>query len=247
MTESMLVAEIFNFLKFIASSEISILDKFILFVIVLIVLPYLAVLMRKINSFLKAINPEGVKKRKSDDLTKILPTSILRNKYIQSALEKLVYECSGDRAYVIQFHNGGENVKGISFLKFSITNEWCPINVPRDSQHYKDVPLGIFSGLSYLAVKRKKLYFSDVEDLRLSDSGSYAIFKSKDVKSVYISGIFDLQDSLIGLVILEHFEKTELDSDELFIFEKSVGVISGLVLCKDGEDPDSCCIGNTCG
>ena len=29
--------------------------------------------------------------------------------------------------------------------------------------------------------------------------------------------------------------------DELFAFEKTVGIISGLVLCKDGEDPNKCC------
>ena len=57
---------------------------------------------------------------------------------------------------------------------------------------------------------------------------------------MYVSGLFDLQDSLVGLIILECFEKTELDSDELFAFEKTVGIISGLVLCKDGDDPHMC-------
>ena len=33
-----------------------------------------------------------------------------------------------------------------------------------------------------------------------------------------------------------------LDADELFAFEKTVGIISGLVLCKDGDDPNSCVI-----
>lgn len=233
--------------KILFYPNVPILDKVIIFFMAIIIFPYIAVILTKIHNFLKTIqNFPSYHERKKANLKNNFPNNILRNKYIQSALEKMVYEASADRAYVIQFHNGGENIKGIPFIKFSITNEWCPINVPKEGQNFKDVPLGIFSGLSYLAIKNKKLYFNDVEDLRSLDSGSYAIFKSKKVQSVYISGIFDLQDALIGLVILEHFEKTDLDAEELFVFEKTVGIISGLVLCKDGEDPSTCCAGDSC-
>jgi hypothetical protein len=233
--------------KILFYPNVSILDKILIFFMGIILLPYLAIVLTKILNFLKKIqNFPSYHDQKKAALKSNFPTNILRNKYIQSALEKMVYESGGDRAYVIQFHNGGENIKGIPFIKFSITNEWCPINVPKESQNYKDVPLGIFSNLCYLAMRNKKMYFSDIEDLRTLDSGSYAIFKSKKIESVYVSGIFDLQDALIGLVILEHFEKTNLDSDELFVFEKTVGIISGLVLCKDGEDPTTCCLGGTC-
>lgn len=226
---------------------VSVVDKIILLFMGIIIFPYLMIMLTKINNFLKNMQTvSSYTEKKKTNLKNNFPSNILRNKYIQTALEKMVYEGSGDRAYVIQFHNGGENIKGIPFIKFSVTNEWCPINVPKESPNYKDVPLGIFSGLSYLVIKRKKLYFSDIEELRALDSGSYAIFRSKNVESVYVSGIFDLQDALIGLVVLEHFDKTALDSDELFMFEKTVGIISGLVLCKDGEDPTSCCEGDNC-
>ena len=225
---------------------VSVLDKVILLFMGIIIFPYIMIMLNKINKFLKTQTMSSYQENKKTNLKNNFPSNILRNKYIQTALEKMVYEGSGDRAYVIQFHNGGENIKGIPFIKFSVTNEWCPINVPKESPNYKDVPLGIFSGLSYLVIKRKKLYFSDIEELRALDSGSYAIFKSKKVESVYVSGIFDLQDALIGLVVLEHFDKTALDADELFMFEKTVGIISGLVLCKDGEDPTSCCEGDDC-
>ena len=226
---------------------VSTVDKVILLFMGIITFPYLIIITTKIYTFLLNLQKmPSYQEKKKTALKNNFPSNILRNKYIQSALEKMVYEASGDRAYVIQFHNGGENIKGIPFIKFSVTNEWCPINVPKESQNYKDVPLGIFSGLSYLAIKKKKLYFPDVEDLRALDSGSYAIFKSKKIESAYISGIFDLQDAMIGLVILEHFEKTNLDADELFVFEKTVGVISGLVLCKDGDDPTSCCEDDSC-
>ena len=226
---------------------VSTVDKVILLFMGIITFPYLIIITTKIYTFLLNLQKmPSYQEKKKTALKNNFPSNILRNKYIQSVLEKMVYEASGDRAYVIQFHNGGENIKGIPFIKFSVTNEWCPINVPKESQNYKDVPLGIFSGLSYLAIKKKKLYFPDVEDLRALDSGSYAIFKSKKIESAYISGIFDLQDALIGLVILEHFEKTNLDADELFVFEKTVGVISGLVLCKDGDDPTSCCEDDSC-
>ena len=230
--------------KFLNQPNVTTTDKVLVVITSLVAVPYLIYMTHKVYVFSKQL-PELLPKWHDDKKEKLktnFPFNILRNKLIQSALEKMVFEASADRAYLLQFHNGGENIKGIPFIKFSVTNEWCPISIKREAQNYKDVPIGIFSGLSYHVIKEKTLYFPDVEQLRAHDSGSYAIFRSKGVKSVYVSGLFDLQDSLIGLVILECFEPTDLDADELFAFEKTVGIISGLVLCKDGDDPNSCVI-----
>lgn len=238
-----------GFIKFLSAPGIATTDKALILLLSGILAPYLIIMVNRIYKSTKEL-PTTLPKwhdEKKKKLQTNFPYNVLRNKYIQAALEKMVFEASADRAYVLQFHNGDENIRGIPFIKFSVTNEWCPISVKRESQNYKDIPIGIFAGLSYEVIKDKNLYFPDVEDLRAHDSGSYAIFKSKEVKSVYISGIFDLQDSLIGLVILECFDKTDLDEDELFMFEKTVGIISGLVMCKDGQDPTSCCLpGNKC-
>jgi hypothetical protein len=230
--------------KFLSQPNVTTTDKILVVLTSLIAVPYLIYTTHKVYIFSKQL-PEILPKWHDDKKEKLktnFPSNILRNKLIQSALEKMVFEASADRAYLLQFHNGGENIRGIPFIKFSVTNEWCPISIKREAQNYKDVPIGIFSGLSYHVINEKNLYFPDVEDLRAHDSGSYAIFKSKGVESVYVSGLFDLQDSLIGLIILECYEKTILDTDELYMFEKTVGIISGLVLCKDGDDPNSCVV-----
>ena len=242
--EKLIDSLLIEFVKFLTNSNVTTTDKLLAIVISLIAIPYLIFLTTKIYNLSKQF-PYLLPKwhdDKKERLKNNFPSNILRNKLINSALEKMVYEYSADRAYLIQFHNGGENIKGIPFIKFSITNEWCPISVRREAHNFKDVPLGVFSGLSYHVIKEKTLYFPDVENLKSHDGGSYAIFKSKGVQSVYVSGVFDLQDFLVGLVILECFEKTDLDDDELFVFEKTVGIISGLVLCKDGDDPNSCVI-----
>jgi hypothetical protein len=230
-------------IKFLTLPTVTTTDKILVLLISMVATPYLLFMTTKIYKLSKDL-PNILPKwhdKKKDNLRNNFPLNILRNKLIQSALEKMVYDASADRAAVLQFHNGGENIKGIPFIKFSVTNEWCPISVPREADNYRDIPLGIFSGLCYHVIKAKRLYFPSIEDLRAVDSGSYAIFKSKNVQSLYVTGIFDLQDSLIGVVILEFFEKTLLDIDELEIFEKTAGVISGLVICKDGENPELCC------
>ena len=238
LVEEMLSALI----KFMTLPNVTTTDKIMVILVSVFAVPYLVYMTTKIYKFSKDL-PNILPKwhdKKKVQLQMNFPSNILRNKLIQSALEKMVFEASASRAYVLQFHNGGENIKGIPFIKFSVTNEWCPISVKPDMQNYLGVPLGIFAGLSYQVMKSKKLYFGDVEDMQRFDSGSYAIFKAKNVKSAYISGVFDLQGSLIGLVILEHYEKTVLDEDELFAFERTVGIISGLVMCKDGQDPSTC-------
>ena len=123
-----------------------------------------------------------------------------------------------------------------------MTNEWCPVSVLSEMPNYKDVPIGVFSSLSYAVIGKNKLFFPKIEDLKKVDSWAYAIFTSKGVKSVYISGIFDIHNFLVGIVIMEHLEETDLCEDDKYLFEKSVGIISGLVLCKDGQDPASCAL-----
>lgn len=230
------------FVTILTYPGVTALDKVLMLFMIIFVMPYILVTLKRILIFAQQFPNQfpDYQEEKKKKLKNNLPSSILRNKIINSTLEKMVYEASAGRASLFQFHNGGENIRGIPFIKFSVTNEWCPISIPRESHLYKDVPIGIFSGISYQILQKKKMYFPDVEDLRSVDSGSYAIFKSKNVESVYVSGIFDLQDSLLGLVVLECFEKVTLDTEELYIFEKNVGLISGLVLCKDGQDPNEC-------
>jgi len=220
---------------FLEDKSVNLIDKLLL----LFLLPYTGVVVSRIYKFVAKL--PGYHEEKKVKLKKNFPNNVLRNKLLQSALEKMVYDGGADRAYIIQFHNGGENIKGMPFIKFSVTNEWCPISVPKEMDRYKEVPIGIYSGLIYLVLHSKNLYLDDIEDLRTLDSSAYAIFKSKNVKSVYISGIFDLQDSIIGLVVMEHFDSSTQTKDDLFIFEKTVGVISGLVMCVDGADPNVCC------
>ena len=227
-------------IKFLTAPNIGTTDKFFVVVFSFFVAPYVMFTLRKISKQFPELLPK-FHSEKVEKLKKNLTFNVIRNKLINSALEKMVFEAGADKAYILQFHNGGENVKGIPFIKFTITNEWCPVSVKREAQNFKDVPLGVISGLSYWVIKEKNLYFPNIERLAEKDSGSYGIFKDKGVQSVYVSGLFDLQDSVVGLVILECYDRTELDEDELFAFEKTVGIISGLVLCKDGEDPNKCC------
>lgn len=229
-------------IAFLSLPNITTTDKILVVITSLVAVPYLLYVTTKIYKFSKdlpAILPKWYDEKK-EKLKTNFPMNILRNKLINSALEKMVYDAGADKAYLFQFHNGGENIRGIPFIKLSMTNEWCPISVKREASNFKDLPVGIFSGLSYCLIQKKKLYFSDVEDIKKQDTGTYALFKSKDVESVYISGLFDLQDSLVGLVVLEFYEKTVLEEDDLFIFEKTVGIVAGLVLCKDGDDPHTC-------
>lgn len=229
-------------IAFLSLPNITTTDKILVVITSLVAVPYLLYVTTKIYKFSKdlpAILPKWYDEKK-EKLKTNFPLNILRNKLINSALEKMVYDASADKAYLFQFHNGGENIRGIPFIKFSMTNEWCPVSIKREAPNFKDVPIGIFSGLIYQIIKQKKLYFPDIEDLKAKDTGSYGIFKSKDVQSVYVSGLFDLQDSLVGMIIMEFYEKTELDADELFVFEKTVGIVAGLVLCKDGDDPHAC-------
>lgn len=232
---------------FLTSKETTLVDKFLILLMSLVVLPYTAYMVKHIHKFVKKIVELLVELLGGKhSLAETMPFNIKRNKLIQSVLEKLVFECSATRAYIVQLHNGGHNVSGVPFIKFSMTNEWCPISVERESPSYRDVPLGVFSGLTYALIKDKAIYCPDIEHLKKYDTSSYAIYKNKGVKSVYISGIFNLRETLIGMVIVECYEPNNMDEDEIFMFEKNVGILSGLVLCKDCDDPEECCAPDNC-
>lgn len=236
-----LIKEVLIFFAAIGtSSQISIIDKILLLLISVVFLPYILRLLVRADKVLKILVVKDPIQEKKEKLKNNFSLNVLRNKMIQTTLEKMVYDFGATRASVLQFHNGGENIKGIPFIKFSMTNEWCPVSIVSEMPNYKDVPIGVFSSLSYAVIEKNKLFFPKIEDLKKVDSGAYAIFTSKGVKSVYISGIFDIHNFLVGIVIMEHLEETVLCEDDKYLFEKSVGVISGLVLCKDGQDPASC-------
>ena len=183
-------------------------------------------------SFLKKTitSESNANKKKKENFRKSFPTHIKRNSMIQLLLEKIVFDLKGTKAYVLQYHNGGESAFGIPFAKLSMTNEYCPVGIDRELPMYQNLPLSIWAPLSLAANKNNFLCIPDVCSVT---DGAASTFIGRGVKSAYIEHITSIEGDPLGLIVFESMSGLCLDSEAVDHFRCLCAKICGLIMCKD--------------
>ena len=188
--------------------------------------------VQNMASLRKTISQESTEtKKKKENFKKSLPVHIKRHSMIQMLLEKIVFDLKGTKAYVFQYHNGGESVFGIPFAKLSMTNEFCPVGIERELTVYQNLPLSVWSGLSLIANKEGCITIHDVD--KVLDGSAVGFFRSRNVKSAYVESITDLEGNPIGLIVFESVHHLPLSVEATEHFRCMCSKICGLIMCKD--------------
>ena len=198
----------------------------------LLVILFIGYFIQNISS-LKRIITDKTKETetKKENFKKNLPTQIKRHSMIQMLLEKIVFDLKGTKAYVLQYHNGGESVFGIPFAKVSMTNEYCPVGVIREFTSYQNLPLSVYACLSLAANRDGWVAMPDL--VSACDNSMAGFFRSRGVESVYVENISDIEGNPLGMIVFESEERLNLDREDQAHFRCLCSKICGLIMCKD--------------
>lgn len=153
---------------------------------------------------------------------------ISQSKLIQTILEQQLQEHDGQRAFILQRHNGGKYGTGKSMTKFSTTFEALEEGVSTEFKEYQNLPMSLYSGLVN-SVQEERAIFPVVESI--DDILTRAFFVQRGTKSAVVHPIRK-GGELIGMVGFEWTHKIEKSIETAYAEIKEDGKVIGETLSK---------------
>ena len=121
---------------------------------------------------------------------------------VYAALQYLMQEMGADRAYVLEFHNGGHYYSGRGQQKFSCTHEIASEGISRECNNSQNHRVSNYHTYISELIEKNSFCFKKVEDA--SDKALGAVLSGAGVKSIYNVPIKTLNGKIIGILGVDY-------------------------------------------
>jgi len=151
------------------------------------------------------------------------------NELVDHQLDLILETIGCDRAWIIQFHNGGHFYPtGKSIQKFSIFYEKLTPSTSAIQHIFQQIPVSLFPKALSKLYKDGEL---GIVNYNTDESYDLSVFaKDYNTKSFYMLAIDDLDDHFIGVMGISFNDKEHKLSREEWIFiRQKVGAIGSLL------------------
>jgi GAF domain-containing protein len=150
------------------------------------------------------------------------------NELVDHQLDLILETIGCDRAWIIQFHNGGHFYPtGKSIQKFSMFYEKITPNSSSIQHTFQNIPVSLFPKMLGKIYKDGELAIPTYTEGETYDLETIA--KDLESKSFYALGLYSLDDHLIGVMGIAYNKEHKLTKDEWIFVRQKVGVIGTLL------------------
>lgn len=137
---------------------------------------------------------------------------------IEEELEQIRDEFNSDRAWISQFHNGGNFYPtGKSIQKFSIFYEVAKKGISSVSHTFNNIPCSLYPKAfdHMLNDEQKGIFIPDYSDAKIATYGLKGAAESVGTKSSYLIPLFTLDEKYIGVLGIDYVtKKKRITKDE---------------------------------
>lgn len=156
--------------------------------------------------------------------------AINMNVMVDSQLEDMMDELKCDRLWIAQFHNGGHFYPtGKSIQKFSVFYEKLTLNTPSLQALLQNIPASLFPRALNKMHRDRELSIPLVQEGE-ELYGMESITLPLNTKSLYMVGLYSLDNHLIGVMGIAYNENQhQLTHEEWVYTRQKIGVIGTLL------------------
>ena len=112
------------------------------------------------------------------------------------------------RVAVLEFHNGGQNISGLPFVKYNMEYEQINIDVKNMNGVIKDLPASvigpIYADLTDGSKKFKVYYKEDIEEFKNRSTVLYSYLQELSVDYIIFAPIYDSNNLMFGVCCIEY-------------------------------------------
>jgi len=148
--------------------------------------------------------------KKKDSKKDIIKDAIANTCVIEDELEQIREEFNSDRAWISQFHNGGNFYPtGKSIQKFSIFYEVTKRGVSSVSHVFNNIPCSLYPKAfdHMLNDEQRGIFITDFNDPQVATWGLKGAAESVGTKSSYVLPLFTLDNKFIGSLGIDYVSK----------------------------------------
>ena len=125
---------------------------------------------------------------------------------INMELKDIMHIHGAQRAFILEFHNSFSNLSGTPFAKYSCNFEWFERGLTPLSYKCMGLP---FSSLAKIVQDiinspSQQVIYSDMEKLTEENPALMSLLEDSKTKGVVYTGMYDKNNFLIGLLVLEY-------------------------------------------
>jgi hypothetical protein len=189
---------------------------------------YVAIISALLTAVIGPIAVKIVQNRIDKKNKDTLNEALKENTIVSEKLEKIREKHSADRAWIMQFHNGGNFYpSGKSIQKFSMCYETVDRNINSIQSSFQNIPISLFSkSINYL-LENDLLAVSDFKDERMETYGLEYTANEYGCKSVYMVSIKTIDNKFIGTLGIEYIKRKHTQSvdeiNELLVEATTIG------------------------
>ena len=148
---------------------------------------------------------------------------------VYAALEYTLGELGADRAYVLQFHNGGHYYSGRGQQKFSCTHEVVGDGISSEHINSQDHRISTRHCYIHELIEGERFCYESVDNI--NDSGFLRMLQAKGVKSIVNVPIKTLNGKIIGILGIDYVKESKEIKDRKISFLKTQSrIIAGYLV-----------------
>ena len=125
---------------------------------------------------------------------------------INITLRDIMHIHNAQRAFVVEFHNSFKNLSGTPFAKYTCTFEWFEKGLSPLTVKINGLPFSMMSKIVYDILREKdgmKIY-ENIPKMEAENPALFSALGDDRTKAVVYSSMFDRNNTLIGLLVLEY-------------------------------------------
>ena len=149
---------------------------------------------------------------------------------VYTALKYTLEEMGADRAYVLEFHNGGNYYSGRGQQKFSCTHEVALGGISRECNNSQDHRVSNYYEYINEMIQNKQFKYINVRDVK--DQSFLKLINRSGIESIYNMPIKTLNGKIIGILGVDYVksprEKFTKDQDD--IMHRQSKIIAGYLI-----------------
>ena len=161
----------------------------------------------------------------------VVKDTIQNTMVIEDELEDIREEFNSDRAWISQFHNGGNFYPtGKSIQKFSIFYEVAKKGVSSVSHVFNNIPCSLYPKAfdHMLNGDQKGIFIPDYNDPKVATYGLKGAAESVGTKSAYVIPLFTLDEKFVGSLGIDYVgRKKKITKAEWEHLQIKAGRIAG--------------------
>lgn len=124
---------------------------------------------------------------------------------VYTSLKKMLEEMGGDRAYVLEFHNGGIYYSGRGQQKFSCTHEVVMEGISRECNNSQEHRVSNYYEYINHIIEKGEFKYLDAQEVR--DVSFLQLINRSGIESIYNIPIKTVNGKIIGILGVDYVKK----------------------------------------